>query len=252
MARGKSKPASKNKVAAKKRGAKPIELYYWPTPNGFKISIMLEECGLPYTMIPVNISTGEQFKPDFLKISPNNRMPAIVDPDGPGGRPISIFESGAILQYLGRKTGKFYPADERGRVKVDQWLFWQMGGVGPMAGQLNHFKHYARETLTYAIKRYEDEVNRLYGVMNKQLAGNEFLAGKYSIADMACVGWVNLWQRQGQDIEDFPNLKRWLEAIKARPAVKRGMALGLELRKGIDMKDPKVQAVLFGQRARKD
>jgi len=253
MARGKkSKPASKNKGVVKKRGAKPIALYYWPTPNGFKISIMLEECKLPYTMIPVNISAGEQFKPDFLKISPNNRMPAIVDPDGPGGRPISIFESGAILQYLGRKTGKFYPADERARVKVDQWLFWQMGGIGPMAGQLNHFKHYARETLPYAIKRYEDEVNRLYGVMNRQLAGNEFLAGKYSIADMASVGWVNLWQRQGQDIAEFPNLKRWLEAIKARPAVQRGMALGIELRKGIDMKDPKVQGVLFGQRARKD
>ena len=252
MARGKSKRALKSKSTAKKRGAKPIALYYWPTPNGFKISIMLEECKLPYTMIPVNISAGEQFKPDFLKISPNNRMPAIVDPDGPGGRPISIFESGAILQYLGRKTGKFYPADERARVKVDQWLFWQMGGLGPMAGQLNHFKHYARETLPYAIKRYEDEVNRLYGVMDQQLAGNEFLAGKYSIADMACVGWVNLWQRQGQNIEEFPNLKRWLEAIKARPAVQRGMALGIELRKGIDMKDPKVQGVLFGQRARKD
>ena len=252
MARGKSKRALKSKSTAKKRGAKPIALYYWPTPNGFKISIMLEECKLPYTMIPVNISAGEQFKPDFLKISPNNRMPAIIDPDGSGGRSISIFESGAILQYLGRKTGKFYPADERARVKVDQWLFWQMGGLGPMAGQLNHFKHYARETLPYAIKRYEDEVNRLYGVMDQQLAGNEFLAGKYSIADMACVGWVNLWQRQGQNIEEFPNLKRWLEAIKARPAVQRGMALGIELRKGIDMKDPKVQGVLFGQRARKD
>jgi GSH-dependent disulfide-bond oxidoreductase len=252
MARGKSKRASKHKGTTKKRAAKPIALYYWPTPNGFKISIMLEECRLPYAMIPVNISAGEQFKPDFLKISPNNRMPAIVDPGGPGGRPISIFESGAILQYLGRKTGKFYPAEERARVKVDQWLFWQMGGLGPMAGQLNHFKHYARETLPYAIKRYEDEVNRLYGVMNQQLAENEFLAGKYSIADMACVGWVNLWQRQGQDIEEFPNLKRWLDAVKARPAVQRGMAVGLELRKGIDMKDPKVQGVLFGQRARKD
>lgn len=252
MARVTSKKASKRKSTAKQRVAKPIALYYWPTPNGFKISIMLEECKLPYTMIPVNISAGEQFKPDFLKISPNNRMPAIVDPDGPGGRPISIFESGAILQYLGRKTGKFYPAEERARVKVDQWLFWQMGGLGPMAGQLNHFKHYARETLPYAIKRYEDEVNRLYGVMQRQLAENEFLAGKYSIADMACVGWVNLWRRQGQDIEEFPNLKRWLERVKARPAVERGMALGLELRKGIDMKDPKVQGVLFGQRARKD
>jgi GST-like protein len=256
MARGKGNQsrstAAKAKTKKKKpvRAAKPIELYYWPTPNGFKISIMLEECGLPYVMKPVNIAKGEQFNPDFLKIAPNNRMPAIVDPQGPGGRPISIFESGAILQYLGRKTGMFYPADERARVEVDQWLFWQMGGLGPMAGQVNHFKRYARETLDYAIKRYEDEVNRLYGVMNVRLKDRRFLAGKYSIADMACVGWVNLWQRQGQDIEQFPNLKRWLEAVKARPAVRRGMALGLELRQGIDMKDPKVQAVLFNQRAR--
>ena len=249
MAKARKKTAS---TKSKKRSTRPIELYYWPTPNGFKISIMLEECKLPYTMIPVNISKGEQFEPGFLKISPNNRMPAIVDPDGPGGKPISIFESGAILQYLGRKTGKFYPADERARVKVDQWLFWQMGGLGPMAGQLNHFKHYAREALPYAIKRYEDEVNRLYGVMNKQLAAGDFLAGKYSIADMACVGWANLWERQGQNIDEFPNLKRWLESVKARPAVKRGMALGADLRKGIDMKDPKVQGVLFGQRARKE
>ena len=174
MARGKKRgvakrgKAKKAKITAKKiaKQAKPIELYYWPTPNGFKISIMLEECGLPYVLKPVNISKGEQFNPDFLKIAPNNRMPAIVDPQGPGGRPISIFESGAILQYLGRKTGKFYPSEERARVEVDQWLFWQMGGLGPMAGQLNHFKHYARETLGYAIKRYDDEVNRLYGVMN--------------------------------------------------------------------------------------
>ena len=238
------------KSKAKSKAAKPIELYYWPTPNGFKISIMMEECKLPYTLIPVNISKGEQFNPDFLKISPNNRMPAIIDPTGPGGRPISIFESGAILQYLGCKTGKFYPKEERARVEVEQWLFWQMGGLGPMAGQLNHFKHYARETLPYAIKRYEDEVNRLYGVMNIRLKDRAFLAGKYSIADMACVGWVNLWERQGQDINQFPNLKRWIEAVKARPAVQRGMALGRELRQGIDMKDPKVQAVLFGQRAR--
>jgi GST-like protein len=241
---------SKKASARMQKKSKPIDLYYWPTPNGFKISIMLEECGLPYKLIPINISIGEQFKPEFLAISPNNRMPAIVDPQGPGGRSISIFESGAILQYLGRKTGKFYPADERGRVEVEQWLYWQMGGLGPMAGQLNHFKHYARETLPYAIKRYEDEVNRLYGVMNKRLADRPFLAGKYSIADMACVGWVNLWKRQDQNIEDFPHLKRWLETIKARPAVQRGMALGMDLRQGIDMKDAKVQSVLFGQRAR--
>jgi len=260
MARGKAKRTAKAKKAAsqskvrkrvaKVKAAKPIELYYWPTPNGFKISIMLEECRLPYTMIPVNISKGEQFKPDFLKISPNNRMPAIIDPDGPSGWPISIFESGAILQYLGRKTGKFYPRDERARVEVEQWLFWQMGGVGPMAGQVHHFKNYAVETLTYAINRYINEVNRLYGVMNLRLKDREFIAGKYSIADMALVGWVNGWERQGQDINEFSDLKRWLATMKARPAVKRGMALGLELRQGIDMKDPKVQAVLFGQRAR--
>ena len=251
---GKSKSRSKSKHKAVKKSAakpaKPIELWYWPTPNGFKISIMLEECRLPYTLVPVNISKGEQFKPEFLKIAPNNRMPAIVDPQGPGGRPISVFESGAILQYLGRKTGKFYPKDERGRVEVDQWLFWQMGGLGPMAGQLNHFLRYARETLPYAIKRYEDEVNRLYGVMNTRLSDREFLAGRYSIADMACVGWVNFWKRQNQNIDDFPHLKRWLETLKARPAVERGMTLGLELRENIDMKDPNVQAVLFGQRAR--
>jgi GST-like protein len=201
-------------------------------------------------MVPVNLSKGEQFESGFLAISRNNRMPAIVDPQGPGKRPISIFESGAILQYLGRKTGKFYPADERARVEVDQWLFWQMGGLGPMAGQLNHFRHYARDTLPYAIKRYEDEVNRLYGVMNTRLADRDFLAGRYSIADMACVGWVNLWKRQDQNIDDFPNLKRWLETVKARPAVQKGMALGFHLRQGVDMKDPKVQSVLFGQRAR--
>jgi GST-like protein len=256
MARGKMKRAAKPKRGKAKvktsaaKATKPIELWYWPTPNGFKISIMLEECRLPYTLIPVNISKGEQFNFAFLRIAPNNRIPAIVDPAGPGGRPISIFESGAILQYLGRKTGKFYPSEERARVEVEQWLFWQMGGIGPMAGQLNHFKLYARETLPYAIKRYEDEVNRLYGVMNKRLADRPFLAGKYSIADMACVGWVNMWKRQDQNIDDFPHLRRWLETVKARPAVQRGMALGLELRQGIDMKDPKVQAVLFGQRAR--
>ncbi len=243
-------PPGKKPAPAKQRAAKPIELHYWPTPNGFKISIMLEECGLPYKLVPVNISIGEQFKPGFLKISPNNRMPAIVDPDGPGGKPISIFESGAILQYLGRKTGKFYPKDERARVEVDQWLFWQMGGLGPMAGQVHHFRNYAKENLQYAIDRYVNEVNRLYGVMNKRLGNRKFLAGDYSIADMACIGWANLWKNQGQDIEEFPNLKKWIERVKARPAVQRGMKLGIELRQNIDMKDPKVQAVLFGQRAR--
>lgn len=246
-------PIKKKAAGAQGKGGKaikPIDLYYWPTPNGFKVSIMLEECKLPYTLKPVNISKGEQFNPDFLKIAPNNRMPAIVDPDGPGGKPIAMFESGAILQYLGRKAGKFYPKDERGRVEVDQWLFWQVGGVGPMAGQVHHFKNYARETLHYAIARYVDEVNRLYGVMNRRLKDREYIAGKYSIADMAIVGWVNGWEKQGQDIETFPHLKRWLATMKARPAVARGLALGLELRQGVDMKDPKVQAVLFGQRAR--
>jgi GST-like protein len=242
------------KTQAKRRSAaqrgKPIELYYWPTPNGWKISIMLEECRLPYEVRPVNISAGEQFKPEFLAISPNNRMPAIVDPNGPGGKPISIFESGAILQYLGRKTGKFYPANERLRTEVEQWLFWQMGGLGPMAGQAHHFRNYAPEQLDYAIKRYTNEVNRLYGVMNKRLADRDFLAGPYSIADMACVGWAKLWQRQGQDINQFPHFKRWLETVLARPAVKRGMAIRIEDAGKVDMKDPKVRAVLFEQRAR--
>ncbi|HVV80616.1 MAG TPA: glutathione S-transferase N-terminal domain-containing protein [Pseudolabrys sp.] len=250
ISKRKAKPAKSSKTSSKAKPPKPIELYYWPTPNGFKISIMLEECGLPYKLVPVNISIGEQFKPDFLKISPNNRMPAIIDPNGPGGKPISVFESGAILQYLGRKTGKFYPKDERARVEVEQWLFWQMGGLGPMAGQTHHFRNYAKETLQYAIDRYVNEVHRLYGVMNKRLANRKFLAGDYSIADMACIGWANLWKNQGQDIEEFPNLKKWIERVKARPAVQRGMKLGIELRQGIDMKDPKVQAVLFGQRAR--
>jgi len=168
-----------------KKHGKPIELYYWPTPNGWKITIMLEECGLPYVVRPVDISKGEQFTPQFLAISPNNRMPAIVDPAGPGDRPISVFESGAILQYLGRKTGKFYPQDERSRVAVEEWLFWQVGGLGPMAGQAVHFRRYAPRQIAYAIARYTDEVNRLYSVMNSRLANHEFLAGRYSIADMA-------------------------------------------------------------------
>ena len=187
----------KHKAAKPAHRQKPFELYYWPTPNGWKISIMLEECGLPYAIRPLDISKGEQFAPAFLKISPNNRMPAIVDPDGPGGRPISVFESGAILRYLARKTGKFYPRDERARVAVDEWLFWQMGGLGPMAGQAIHFRRYAPEPIPYALARYTDEVNRLYGVMNTRLAQRPFLAGRYSIADIACVGWVRLAERQG-------------------------------------------------------
>ncbi|WP_029355118.1 glutathione S-transferase N-terminal domain-containing protein [Bosea sp. 117] len=229
----------------------PIELHYWPTPNGWKISIMLEECGLPYTVIPVNIAKGDQFKPDFLAISPNNKMPAIVDPEGPDGKPISVFESGAILLYLGRKTGLFYPADERGRVEVEQWLFWQMGGLGPMAGQAHHFRIYAPEKLPYAIERYSNEVHRLYGVMNTRLRDRAFLAGDYSIADIACVGWAKLWQRQGIDIAEFPHFARWLETMLARPAVQRGLKVNAEDRGKIDIAtDTEAQKILFGQRAR--
>ena len=242
--------AAKAPVRAKPAKQRPIELFYWPTPNGWKISIMLEECRLPYVVRPVNIAAGEQFAPEFLAISPNNRMPAIVDPQGPGGRPISVFESGAILQYLGRKTGKFYPANERGRVEVEQWLMWQMGGLGPMAGQAHHFRNYASEQLPYAIERYTNECHRLYGVMNTRLEDRAFLAGKYSIADMACVGWISRYKQQGQDLDEFPHLKRWFETLMARPAVKRGMGIRVEAAKQVDMNDPKVRAVLFTQRAR--
>ena len=242
--RAKPKPATRKSVPQSKL---PIELYYWPTPNGWKISIMLEECGLPYVVRPVDISKGEQFSPQFLAISPNNRMPAILDPNGPGGRPISVFESGAILQYLGRKTGQFYPRDERARVAVDEWLFWQMGGLGPMAGQA---RRYAPEKIAYAIDRYTNEVNRLFGVMNTRLATREFLAGRYSIADMACVGWVRLAERMGQELAQFPHLKRWFETIRARPAVKRAFAIRVEAASAVDMKDPNVRAILLGQTAR--
>jgi GSH-dependent disulfide-bond oxidoreductase len=236
--------AAKPVLGSKK--SKPIELYYWPTPNGWKISILLEELKLPYTLKLVNIGKGEQFQPAFLKISPNNRMPAIVDPDGPGGKPISVFESGAIMQYLGRKTGKFYPQDERARVAVDEWLFWQVGGLGPMAGQANHFLTYAKEDLAYPKKRYTDEVHRLFGVMEKRLAGRKYLAGTFSIADMACWGWVTSATRY-QPLDEFPHLAAWQARLGARPAVKRGHALGLELRKPMSDGQKKV---LFGQRAR--
>ena len=227
----------------------PIELHYWPTPNGWKITIMLEELGVPYEVKYVNIGKGEQFEPSFLKIAPNNRMPAIVDPEGPGGEPISIFESGAILQYLGRKFGKFYPADERRRVDVEQWLFWQVGGLGPMAGQAHHFRQYAPEKIQYGIDRYTNEVNRLYGVMDRRLADRDFLAGDYSIADMASYPWTRSYKNQGQDLDDFPHLKRWFEAIGARPAVQRAVEIGQEHRRNLaDDKD--AQKVLFGQRAR--
>jgi GSH-dependent disulfide-bond oxidoreductase len=228
----------------------PIELYYWPTPNGWKISIMLEECGLPYNLNLVNIGKGDQFKPEFLAFSPNNRMPAIIDPEGPDGKPISVFESGAILQYLGRKTGMFYPKSERERMEVDQWLFWQMGGFGPMLGQTHHFRIYAPEKIPYAIDRYTNESNRLYGVLNKRLADRAFIAGDYSIADMACIGWAKLWERQGQNIMDFPHVERWIAACLARPGVERGLAVSAEQRAASNPSDPATQAILFGQKAR--
>ena len=202
-----------------------IDLYYWTTPNGHKVTIFLEETGLPYAIKPVHIGKGEQFEPAFLAVSPNNRIPAIVDHDPPdGGAPLSIMESGAILLYLAGKTGKLYPRDLRGRVDVAQWLFWQMAGLGPMAGQTHHFAHYAPEPLAYAIDRYVRETGRLYGVLNKRLADRDYIAGDYSIADIACYPWV-LPERQRQDMGHFPHLKRWKDAIAARPAVQRAYAL---------------------------
>lgn len=228
-----------------------IDLHYWPTPNGWKITIFLEEAGIPYNVIPVNIGRGEQFSPEFLKLSPNNRMPAIVDhaPAG-GGEPISVFESGAILMYLADKVGKFIPADTRGRVEVMQWLFWQVGGLGPMAGQAHHFRQYAKDQIPYAIDRYTNEVHRLYGVMDKRLADREFLAGDYSIADMASWPWVVPFKNQGQSLDEFPHLKRWFEAMGARPAVQKGFAVGGELR--VAKMDDQAKEILFNQRARKD
>ncbi len=237
----------------------PIELYYWPTPNGWKISIALEEMGLPYELKAVNIGAGEQFKPDFLAISPNNRMPAIVDPDGPDGKPISVFESGAILQYLARKTGTFYGADERARVSVDEWVFWQMGGLGPMAGQTHHFRQYAPAMVTdarmtaYGAIRYTNETHRLYGVLNKQLEGKDFICGDYSIADMASWPWVVPYKNQGIQIDEFSNLKAWFERVGAREAVKKGFAVGAELRGNLAQQNAQSAAarqMLFGQRAR--
>jgi GST-like protein len=236
----------RRKATKAQKPAKPIALYYWPTPNGHKVSIMLEELGVPYQLHPIDIGRGEQFAPSFLKIAPNNRMPAIVDPAGPGGRPVSVFESGAILQYLGRKYGRFYPQEERLRIQVEEWLFWQVGGLGPMAGQANHFLVYAKEDLPYAKKRYSDEVHRLCGVMNKRLATRKFLAGAYSIADMACWSWV-LSAGKYTNMDEFPNLKAWRDRVGKRPAVVRGKALGADRRKPMTDADRKH---LFGQRAK--
>jgi GST-like protein len=226
-----------------------IDLYYWPTPNGHKITIFLEETGTPYRIVPVNIGSGEQFKPEFLAISPNNRMPAIVDrAPADDGRPLSVFESGAILMYLAEKVGEFLPESPRHRAEVSQWLFWQMGGLGPMLGQNHHFSHHAPEKIPYAIDRYIKETNRLYYVADRRLADREFLAGDYSIADMAAYPWIVAYERQGQDLNDFPNLKRWFGKIRDRAAVVAAYEKG----KAINT-SPTVNAdsakILFGQTA---
>lgn len=228
----------------------PIDLYYWPTPNGWKISIALEEMALPYNLHMVNIGAGDQFKPDFLKIAPNNRMPAIVDPDGPDRAPISIFESGAILQYLARKTGQFYGSTERERIAAEQWLMWQMGGLGPMAGQAHHFLKYAPmmdppQDLPYAKDRYRAETARLYGVLDRQLANNEFVAGDFfSIADMAIWPWASLWEGQQSTLDDKPHMARWLETVGARKGVIAGRAVASEMRSNLQS-DKKAQDLLF-------
>lgn len=224
-----------------------IHLYYWATPNGHKITMFLEEAELPYRIIPVNIGAGEQFKPDFLAISPNNRIPAIVDREPrDGGPPVSVFESGAILLYLAEKTGRFLPTDVRGRFDALQWLFWQVGGLGPMAGQNHHFNRYASEKIPYAIDRYVKETNRLYGVLNKRLADRPFIAGEYSIADMAAYPWIVPHEAQGQKLEDFPHLKRWFETIAARPATIRAYEKAKEF--STEMTE-EAKKILFGQTA---
>ncbi len=228
-----------------------IDLHYWPTPNGWKISIMLEECGLAYSLVPVNIARGEQFQPAFLAISPNNRMPAIVDHDPPEGKgPLSVFESGAILLYLAHKSGKFLPEGLEPRVRAIEWLMWQMGGLGPMLGQNGHFLLYADQQVPYALGRYAREARRLYGVLDAQLARTgAFVAGEYSIADMACFPWIMTHKRQGISLEDFPAIQRWYATVRAREAVQRGVALGAELRKANPTMDAEARRILFGQGA---
>jgi GST-like protein len=226
-----------------------IDLHYWTTPNGHKVTIFLEETGLAYRVIPVNISAGDQFKPEFLAISPNNRIPAIIDTaPADNGAPLSLFESGAILQYLAEKTGRFLPTAVRPRAEVMQWLFWQMGGLGPMAGQNHHFVQYAPEQIPYATARYVNETNRLYGVLNKRLADREFVAGEYSIADMASYPWIVPHTRQQQNLDDFPHLNRWFQAIKQRPAVQRAYELAKSINQSPIVSDQS-RDLLFGQRA---
>ncbi len=228
-----------------------IDLHYWTTPNGHKITIFLEEAALPYRIIPVNIGKGEQFAREFLAISPNNRIPAIVDHDPvDGGEPIEMFESGAILLYLADKIGRFIAADLRGRVDTIQWLFWQMGNLGPMAGQNNHFSNYAIDKIPYAMDRYRNEVNRLYGVLNRRLADRPFIAGDYSIADMASYPWIVPHERQGQKIDDFPHLKAWFESVRERPAVVRAYDKAKEINPNPPgVRTPEQRAILFGQTA---
>jgi len=227
-----------------------IDLHYWTTPNGHKITLFLEETGLPYTIFPVNIGKGEQFKPEFLEVAPNNRIPAIVDhAPADGGAAVSVFESGAILLYLAEKTGQFIPNTLRGRVDTLQWLFWQMGGLGPMAGQNHHFNNYAVERITYAVDRYVRETARLYKVLDRRLEGREFIAGEYSIADMACYPWVVPYERQGQDLNDFSNLQRWFDAIRQRPATARAYALADEINTAPSVSDEESRKILFGQDA---
>jgi GST-like protein len=221
-----------------------IDLYTWPTPNGFKISIMLEECALPYAAHAVDIGAGDQFKPDFLAISPNNKIPAIVDSDGPDGKPISVFESGAILLYLAGKTGRFLPADVRGKYLALEWLMFQMGGLGPMLGQAHHFRIYAPEKVEYAIKRYTNEARRLYGVMDRRLAMAPYFAGEYSVADMAIYPWTRSHANQGIDLAEFPSVQRWFDEVGARPAVQRGLKVLADRRKP-QMTDQE-KATLFG------
>jgi GST-like protein len=229
-----------------------IHLHYWPTPNGHKITLFLEETGLPYTVHPVNIGKGEQFAPDFLKIAPNNRMPAIVDDEpADGGEPISIFESGAILLYLAEKTGRFLGPDLRTRVEQTQWLMWQMGGLGPMLGQNHHFNRYAPEKIPYAIDRYVKETSRLYGVLDRRLEGRDFIAGEYSIADMAAYPWIVPYEAQGQNLDDFPNVQRWFETIRTRPATERAYALGETVSAGGELTE-EARRHLFGQTANRD
>jgi GST-like protein len=222
-----------------------IDVYSWPTPNGHKIHIMMEETGLPYRVHGVDIGRGDQFEPAFLKISPNNKIPAIVDSEGPDGKPISIFESAAILLYLAEKTGKFMPKDARGRYAVLEWLMFQMGSIGPMFGQANHFRAYAPEKIPYAIDRYTKEANRLYGVMDRRLAAHAYVAGDYSIADIAIFPWMRYGDRRGVNIDDFPNVKRWFDSIDARPAVKRGLEVLSEKSRNGPM-DDKQKEILFG------